>query len=766
MPHEGVIMTRALFPVSVWLTGCLLLVAGSASLATAATVDVDVDWPTFLGRHDMVWDRLPQTWLEGPYLGNGMMGTLIYQENERAVRFDVGRSDVQDHRDDSYGMSMFTRCRLPIGYFTLETVGTIEGGSGRLDLYNAEATGTIRTDRGRIEYRSIVHADEMLILIEIEPDEGEADCRLEWNAMQADSPRQLWGRGMEGYLSNPPARYDSVGPVRVCIQPLLVGGKTATAWYERSEGPTRTLYVSVAHSFPDATSFPEAVEVVNRMREESVERLFETHRAWWHDFWPASFVSLPDSYWEGFYWIQIYKLASATRSDRALIDLMGPWLQITPWPGAWWNLNVQLTYWPFYAANRLEPAESLWRHLDTYRHNLLANVPPAYRGPDVMGLGRATGQDIYCPMHTGPSVQPDVYEFSNLPWILHNVWLHYRHAMDDAMLRDVLFPLLRSSINFYLRVLEEGQDGRYHLPLSHSPEYGAAEDANIDLALLRWGCRTLIASAERLGIDDPLRARWEEVLERLVDYPTDEDGFMIGRDVPYAKSHRHFSHLLMIYPLYLVNIDQEGGRELITRSLDHWHSLDDRFCGYSYTAGSSIASALGDGNRSLEMLNGLKRFLGENTMYEETGACIETPLAGAQSLHDMLIQSWDGVLRVFPAIPDAWADVAFHDLRTEGAFLVSAARRDGQVRFVRIESLAGEPCILQTDLLGFELPDAVRTTDGREVTVMRIAEDRVEFDLNKGEELILAPPDAPSKPSVAPVALPTERHRFGLPGTD
>ena len=52
----------------------------------------------------------------------------------------------------------------------------------------------------------------------------------------------------------------------------------------------------------------------------------------------------------------MYKLASATRGDRALIDCTGPWLTLTPWPNAWWNLNVQLTYWPLNAANRLELA--------------------------------------------------------------------------------------------------------------------------------------------------------------------------------------------------------------------------------------------------------------------------------------------------------------------------------------------------------------------------------------------------------------------------
>lgn len=42
-------------------------------------------------------------------------------------------------------------------------------------------------------------------------------------------------------------------------------------------------------------------------------------------YYPASFLSVSDSVIEAFYWINMYKLASATRPDRTVYDLMGPW---------------------------------------------------------------------------------------------------------------------------------------------------------------------------------------------------------------------------------------------------------------------------------------------------------------------------------------------------------------------------------------------------------------------------------------------------------
>jgi hypothetical protein len=64
----------------------------------------------------------------------------------------------------------------------------------------------------------------------------------------------------------------------------------------------------------------------------------------------------------------------------------------------------------------------------------------------------------------------------------------------------------------------------------------------------------------------------------------------------------------------------------------------------------------------------------------------------------MLLGSYGGILRVFPAVPAAWKDVVIHDFGAEGAFRVSAVRKEGVTQFVRITSLADEPCRLRTDL--------------------------------------------------------------------
>jgi alpha-L-fucosidase 2 len=55
----------------------------------------------------------------------------------------------------------------------------------------------------------------------------------------------------------------------------------------------------------------------------------------------------------------------------------------------------------------------------------------------------------------------------------------------------------------------------------------------------------------------------------------------------------------------------------------------------------------------------------------------------------MLLQSHRGLLRLFPALPATWNDVAFRTLRAEGAFLVSAERQNGRTARAEVSAEAG-----------------------------------------------------------------------------
>jgi hypothetical protein len=78
--------------------------------------------------------------------------------------------------------------------------------------------------------------------------------------------------------------------------------------------------------------------------------------------------------------------------------------------------------------------------------------------------------------------------------------------------------------------------------------------------------------------------------------------------------------------------------------------------------------------------------------YGHAGAWTET-LGICAPLQEMLLQSFGGVLRLFPAWPSS-VSASFKTFRAEGAFLVSASWSDGSVKLAEILSERGGPCRL------------------------------------------------------------------------
>jgi len=732
----------------------LIMFFGLSCQTDSIRMEGKVDWPGFMRRQDPTWERLPEKWYDAPFMGNGQLGTLIRKIGENQVRWDVGQSFVHDHREpDDYAVrspEILNRGRLPIGYFVLETTGSITGGTIRLDLWNAEATGIITTEEGKIDWRTLVHAEEMVFLVELGPSAGEKDIGFRFIPEKAESCRLTYNRShlpkefLNKYPANPDPRMSKLdNGIQACEQILFAGGMTTTAWKEEIAGSKRTILVTCQHSYPETDATQKAERALREAAEAERTSWLEKHRIWWHEYYPQSFVSMSDPTWESFYWIQMYKLACATRADRALIDNQGPWLQPTPWNGTWWNLNVQLSYSPVSCANRLELGRSLVRHLTENFQNLIDNVDTQYRN-DSAGLSRNTSMlDL-----KGKAGKPGGWaypnndigcEVGNLTWICHTLYTLYRSGHDKSLLKDLLYPLLKRAVNYYRHFLFEGEEGRWHLPITHSPEYGNTPDCNYDLSLIRWGCQTLIELSGELRTDEEMIPVWEKMAKKLVDYPKNETGFMVGAGLGYDRSHRHWSHLLMIYPLRLVT-PENGGEEIIRRSLNRWHSFADALAGYSFTSGASMKALLRDGEGALDSLNRVIPFLGASTMYYEGGEAalpvMETPLHAAATIQDMLLQSWGDRIRVFPALPKKWKDVCFHDLRAEGSFLVSAVRSEGKTIWVRIKSLAGERCILQTDC---ENPVAYR--NGEDIALQRLEDGLYALPLGKGEEIILRAAD-------------------------
>jgi hypothetical protein len=732
----------------------ILIFSLHVALGAMAVSGAEVDWPAFMCQHDMTFHQLPRKWSEAPHFGNAMVGSMLYQHGN-TLKLQVFRADVHDHRDDTWGWTAYSRPRLKIGYFSLEPVGKLTGCAWRKDLWNAELTGTIRTDRGEIGVRHFTHAVDMAIVTELTVTAGEKAFRWTWHPAEARTTRggyptkesgiadfaNYYGAHYQGtlklYQPNPAGRLEKDGETSVWIQDLLVGGQYATAWAEQVRDETRTHMVSIANSYPEATARQTAMADVKRFFALDRAAWVQQHRDWWHNYYTRSFVAIPDKRLESLYWQTIYRFGCTSRAGRCCVDTPGIWFQGKSWPYFTTDWNIQSALWPVYAANRLEQGQALVDRLYDRQEELIKAVRPVEWQEDSAYLPLAVAWD----MRGSREGDMRYYDLvGDLTWALNNCWSQYRYSMDDAMLREEIYPLLRRSINLYLHMVREGPDGKLHLPRTFSPELGSFEDCNFDLALFKWGCLTLLKANKRLGIDDPLIPRWKAVVERLPAFPVDEHGFKLGRDSSSPGNCQHLSHLLMVYPLYLVNIEQPGAGEVLRRSFERARSnaKPSQPQAMVQAHAGSIAAALGLGDEALDCLKRLQGDLYPNGLWFDP-PCIEATLAAANIIQDMLIQSWSdpikdepGLIRIFPALPSAWEDVEFHDLRAGGAFLVSAKRTAGKTEWVRIKSLADEPCRVRPGL-----PGEIRLAGDRVFKLQALSSDTYQIDLKQGEEVLL-----------------------------
>ena len=737
--------------------------------------------------HGLHYKRPAMVWDEAIPLGNGLLGALVWGDG-KPLRISLDRTDLWDlrpvpefhtteysyrtmrqwvkegrladlHRlyDDPYGHPGPTK--IPAGRIELTLSGDPVFEDASLNL--AKATASVRF-KNHDKADVFVHAVEPFGMVRINsarpvsikllapPFAGEITDEAgpgkisagDLASLRYDPPVESSGNNWTGYLQ------EGWGGFKFAV--VVSWRKSDDAWVgawsiatsNESHDPLITARTNCERAL--RTGFDRASKI--------------THGRWWDSYWDKSSVRIPNAIIERQWYLEMYKFGAAARPNTPPISLQGPWtadnMKIPPWKGDYHHdLNTELSYWPAYSGNHLDGALGFVNWLWETKENARAWTRRFF---DLPGLNVPMTADLNQEQIGG--WHQYTHSSTTAAWLAHHFYLQWRYSMDRKFLRNRAYPWLREVSVFLEAVTEKGADGRRTLPLSSSPEINDNRIeawfptiTNYDLALIRWTFEKTAELAVEAGKAEQAQ-HWREVLAEMPNFALDAKSkkMLVAKDYPLPFSHRHFSHLMAIHPLGLVN--WENGPEdqaIIKASLaDLEQSGTSLWTGYSFSWLASLAARARDGEKAEKALEIFSTaFCLRNSFHcngDQSGKgysnfryrpfTLEGNFAAAAGLQEMLLQSYSGTIRIFPAVPASWKDVSFKTLRAEGAFLVSAERKGGLTHSVRIISEKGGTCRLENPFeeADYEIKGAaknavskdgddlvIKTSAGQKITLVR-----------------------------------------------
>lgn len=711
----------------------------------------------YLANFDLKWDRTPKAYEESAFLGNGELGTAIWSARDETLHFDIGDTRIYSEKS-----------RAPIGKFILKTRGKTTDYDMQLQLHKALASGTIKTGAGSIRFESLASVDYDVVVTEFTVD-GDERIGMEHFALPGAPADGLYAirkdkgvqldnendfsdpktyaaiMGMDLVKNLQPEERGETDGIHWRYVPLKGGQKYVLTWKFDKVAPNRyrlvwtTDYVQQSGELQKDAGIP----VVRKAFPMDLDEIKTSHFAYWADYFAKPYLSLPDKRIEANYWVQMYKYGSATRPGALPIDLLGPWFRATPWPRIWANLNVQLQYLPMPVANQPGIASTLGDWIDANNQIFID------------AAGEYSADSATCGRGTSPYGPTGFWgEYGNFLWTLYDYWHFLRVYPDDERTVQKFYPMLKRGINFLIHALAEGADGRLHMPEDISPEWqeGKAKDTTYNLETLRWGLETAIYIGENFKLNDEDTERYKNVLEKLVPKHVDNNGIiMLGKDLHLTGPHRHYSHLVGLYPLRRIDIDDAEEHVMYLKTVDHWLGFPHPYPitrhawfykGYTRTGAAPMYAMLDQPEKALDQfLQYFDLYLYPNTFYLETGPVIETPLSSAATTQELLIQSWGidnyktDMVRLFPGVASAWPEVRFDQLRAEGGYTVSAVSKNGKTTAFRVTADRASSLQLRYKAVDDAKPE---TTRGSPLDI-EVSKDWkiVSVDLKPGESLLL-----------------------------
>jgi alpha-L-fucosidase 2 len=467
------------------------------------------------------------------------------------------------------------------------------------------------------------------------------------------------------------------------------GGLSATL----QPGQSLTIATAVLSDLDAKDDLAAAKQLVAALQPADLDSLSARHQAWWKDFWSKSFIEIPDKEIEKRWYAALYAMGSCSRPGKVAPGLWGNWATTDHpnWHGDFHlNYNFQAPYYMVYSANHADLSLPFYQAM-------LESVPNG------QAMAKRHGwKGIHFPVCIGPwgmfpeNPDQDWGQRSDSAFAGLNFIWYYQYTQDTEFLRKTTYPYLRQVADFWEDYLKF-ENGRYVI-YNDSIHEGSGPDFNplLSLGLVRTLFKNMIPMSQELGVDADRRAKWQDICDKISAFPTQE---MNGKTVfRYSEKGMGWNGgntlgIHHIFPAGAIGLDSDPKLLAISRNMiDAMHRWAD-YNGFSswYTACARVGY---DPKIILARLRDeCDKHSFPNLLLYYGGGGIEN-CGGFLAINEMLLQSHDGVIRLFPDWPKD-LNARFGDLRTVGAFLVSAEQTQGIIEGIKMTSEKGGPCTMQ-----------------------------------------------------------------------
>lgn len=484
-------------------------------------------------------------------------------------------------------------------------------------------------------------------------------------------------------------------------------GPTAKLVFTLPAGGTVRIVTAVAGGGQNpADPAPAAWTLAGAQTASGLDTLYSQHVDWWKQYWLKSYVDFNDPVLERFYYGQLYLLGSASRAGKTAPALYGPWIT-TDSPqfsgDAHLNYNWQANFYGAYASNRPELALPMFDLVTAYLPEArrraaqdLNRLNPSYVGTRFPS-GGLSGGGVFFPVGIGPwgSTTDDNYwkQVSNSLFTVTQYVAYYDYTQDATWLSTTGYPFMKEVATFFDQYLEYNATTQKYVLYSGPHEDTWARNSTADIGMLKSLYAALVDASIDLGVDSGLRAGWTDHVNKLpapatttaggqTVYALADPGTFVGGDTRAFRPGDNTVNLEFVHPGEQIGLDSTSTeRTTAINTLNQMNSWgqDNSFpkvftqaARVGYPAASLISQLKGQLNSktaaNLRVKDG-------NHGLEKAGAL--------EALNNMMLQSDNGVIRVFPVWPVA-SNASFVKLREKDALLVSSALSSSRVQYVDI----------------------------------------------------------------------------------